>query len=87
MPVKRRVYGAAFKAKVALVAANGDRTTGRLASQFEIHSEPGDGLEEAAHGPGDRELFADARQRRADQATDELDLDEQIGRLKMEVEW
>jgi len=33
------------------------------------------------------ELFADGRQRRPDQATDEQDLFEQIGRLKMEVEW
>ena len=33
------------------------------------------------------ELFADGRQRRADQATDEQELYEQIGRLKMEVEW
>jgi len=33
------------------------------------------------------ELFADGRQRRADQATDEQGLYEQIGRLKMEVEW
>jgi len=33
------------------------------------------------------ELFADERQRRADQATDEQELYEQIGRLKMEVEW
>jgi len=33
------------------------------------------------------EMFADGRQRRADQATDEQELYEQIGRLKMEVEW
>ena len=33
------------------------------------------------------ELFADGRQRRADQAADEHELCEQIGRLKMEVEW
>jgi hypothetical protein len=32
------------------------------------------------------ELFADGRQRRAEQATDEQELYEQIGRLKMEVE-
>lgn len=33
------------------------------------------------------ELFADGRQRRPDEATDEQELYEQIGRLKMEVEW
>jgi len=29
----RRVFGAAFEAKVALAAAKGDRTTAQLASQ------------------------------------------------------
>ncbi len=33
------------------------------------------------------ELVADGRQRRAEEATDEHELYEQIGRLKMEVEW
>ncbi len=38
MAGKRRVFGAAFKAKVALAAARGDRTTAQLASQFGIHT-------------------------------------------------
>jgi transposase-like protein len=38
MSGKRRVFGAAFKAKVALAAARGDRTTAQLASQFGIHT-------------------------------------------------
>ena len=38
MAGKRRVYGAPFKAKVALAAAKGDRTTAQLASQFGIHT-------------------------------------------------
>lgn len=38
MPGKRRVYGAPFKAKVALAAAKGDRATAQLASQFGIHT-------------------------------------------------
>lgn len=33
------------------------------------------------------ELFAEGRQRRADQAADQQELYEQIGRLKMQVEW
>jgi len=37
MAGKRRVFGAAFEAKVALAAAKGDRTTAQLASQFGIH--------------------------------------------------
>jgi transposase-like protein len=38
MAGKRRVFGAAFKAKAALAAAKGDRTTAQLASQFGIHT-------------------------------------------------
>ena len=38
MSRKRRVFGAAFKAKVALVAARGDRTTAQLASEFSVHT-------------------------------------------------
>jgi putative transposase len=36
------------------------------------------------HAPG---LFEDGRQRRDETAADEQELYEQIGRLKMEVEW
>jgi transposase len=38
MPGKRRVCRAPFKAKAALAAAKGDRTTAQLASQFGIHT-------------------------------------------------
>jgi putative transposase len=86
MPGKRRVYGAAFKAKVALAAAKGDRTTAQLASQFGIHTSQVTAWKKQLMAQV-AELFADGRQRRPDQATDEQELFEQIGRLKMEVEW
>lgn len=38
MTRKRRVFGAAFKAKVALAAVRGDRTTAELASKFQVHA-------------------------------------------------
>jgi transposase len=38
MSRKRRVLGAALKAKVALAAARGDRTTAQLASEFGVHA-------------------------------------------------
>ena len=86
MAGKRRVYGAPFKAKVALAAAKGDRTTAQLASQFGIHTSQVTAWKKQLMAQV-AELFADGRQRRADQATDEQELYEQIGRLKMEVEW
>jgi transposase-like protein len=86
MAGKRRVYGAPCKAKVALAAVQGDRTTAQLASQFGIHTSQVTAWKKRLMAQVAK-LFADGRQRRADQATDEQELYEQIGRLKMEVEW
>ena len=87
MTRKRRVLGAAFKAKVALAACRGDKTTAQLASEYEVHAGQVTAwkkqlLAEAAS------LFEDRRGRKPDEsAADEQQLYEQIGRLKMEVEW
>jgi putative transposase len=86
MTRKRRVFGAAFKAKVALAAVRGDKTTAQLASEFGVHTGQVTAwkkqlLEQAAG------LFEDGRQRREERGTNEQELFEQIGRLKMEVEW
>lgn len=86
MTRKRRVLGAAFKAKVALAAVRGDKTTAQLASEFSVHAGQVTAwkkqlLEQAAG------LFEDGRGRRDETAANEQELFEQIGRLKMEVEW
>jgi putative transposase len=86
MTRKRRVFGAAFKAKVALAAVRGDKTTAQLASEFSVHTSQVTAwkkqLLEQAIG-----LFEDGRGRRDESAANEQELYEQIGRLKMEVEW
>ena len=86
MTRKRRVFGAAFKAKVALAAVRGDRTTAQLASEYSVHTSQVTAwkkqLLEQVSG-----LFEDGRQRRDERAANEQELYEQIGRLKMEVEW
>jgi transposase len=85
MAGKRRTFGSAFKAKAALAAAKGDRTTAQLASQFGVHtSQVTAGKKQLMAKVA--ELFAYGRQRRTEQATDEQKLYEQIGRLKMEGE-
>lgn len=87
MSRKRRVFSAPFRAKVALAAVRGDKTTAELASKFAIHTSQVTAwkkqLLEQATG-----LFEDGRRKRGDErlAKDE-ELYEQIGRLKMEVEW
>lgn len=84
---KRRVFSAAFKAKVALAACRGDKTTAELAAKFKVHTNQVSAWKKALL-EGAPELFADGRSKRRDEVTpDEQELFEQIGRLKMEVEW
>ena len=86
MTRKRRSFGSAFKAKVALAACRGEKTTAQLASEFGVHTSQVTAwkkqLLEGAVG-----LFEDGRRGRAEDAANEQELFEQIGRLKMEVEW
>ena len=87
MARKRRSFSGAFKAKVALAACRGEKTTAQLAAEFGIHAGQiaawKKQLLEGAAG-----LFEDGRsQRAAEDAANDEELYEQIGRLKMEVEW
>jgi transposase-like protein len=87
MKRKRRVFGGEFRAKVALAAVKGDKTLAQLAEQFQVHPNQVSGwrkelIERAA------ELFEDGRRQKRDEtAADPAELYEQIGRLKMEVDW
>jgi transposase len=87
MARKRRSFSGAFKAKVALAACRGDKTTAQLAAEYEVHvgqitAWKKQLLEGAAC------LFEDGRGKQsADDAASNEELNEQIGRLKMEVEW
>ena len=87
MTRKRRSFGSAFKAKVALAACRGDKTTAQLATEFSVHTSQVTAwkkqLLEQVSG-----LFEDGRTKRGDESSaNEQELYEQIGRLKMEVEW
>ena len=82
---KRRRFSAAFKAKVALAAARGDKTTAELAAKFGVHGNQVSAWKKQLL-EGAPELFTDRRTRDADETAEEK-LYEQIGRLKMEVEW
>ena len=86
MTRKRRVFGAAFKAKVALAAARGDRTTAELASKFGVHTSQVTAWKKRLLD-GATALFADGRRGKEETSPGEEELYEQIGRLKMEVEW
>lgn len=87
MARKRRIFGSLFKTEVALAACRGEKTTAQLAAEYEVHAGQITAwkkqLLEGAVG-----LFENGRSRRvAEEAANDQELYEQIGRLKMEVEW
>ena len=86
MTRKRRIHGASFKARVALAAVCGDKATAQLAGKFGVHGNQISSWKKRLL-EGAVDLFADGRRRKDEPSVDEEELFEQIGRLKMEVEW
>ena len=87
MTKKRRRYKAEFKFKVALEAAREIKTISQLASEYELHPNQISIWKKQLLTDG-AELFKTNKQRQQqDQAAREAELFEQIGRLKMELEW
>ncbi len=87
MSQQRKRHGAEFKSKVALEALKGMKTTNELSSQYGVHptqiSQWKRRLQE-----GSREIFTGARSKdvQAHEA-EQAKLYEEIGRLKMELDW
>ena len=87
MAGKRKVHTAAFKAQVALAALKGDRTVNELAGHYGVHPTLIHAWKkqllagaEGVFQNGSPAVTADAEAQKAE-------LFEQIGRLKMELEW
>lgn len=87
MSENRKRYSGAFKFQLALEAAKEGKTINQIAGEHGVHPnqigqwkrhlvEEGPKLFRCANGRQDREL-----------ASQQTDLFEQIGRLKMELEW
>ena len=87
MTEKRRRYSAEFKFGVALEAAKGTRTLNEIASETGVHPNQISQWKRQLLDDG-TDLFrrASPRQQREREKL-QADLYEQIGRLKMELEW
>ena len=88
MVQKRKRHEAGFKAKVALEAVRERKTVSELASQFSVHpTQINDWKGQLVAGAV--ELFEGKQASRRDSRDEsrEAELYEQIGRLKMELEW
>ena len=87
MKNKRKNHSAAFKARVALAAAKGDKTVAELASVFEVHpTQIAQWKKRLLESTTD--IFSQKRQREKvnrDELTSELY--RQIGQLKVELDW
>ena len=87
MKNKRRNHSAAFKAKVALAAAKGDKTIAELASQYEVHAtQIAKWKKQLLDSLPD--IFSGRQQnQRQDQEALTSQLYQQIGQLKVELDW
>jgi transposase-like protein len=86
MPKGKR-HSAQFKFKVALEAAKGSKTLNELAAEYGLHPSQ---ISEWKHklleeGPSVFSTYTIRQQR--EQEAQQAELYEQIGRLKMELEW
>jgi transposase-like protein len=87
MAGKRKTHTAAFKAQVALAAWKGDKTVNELASQHAVHPTLIHTWKKQLLA-GAETVFAGAvKADAADAEARQAELFEQIGRLKMELEW
>jgi transposase-like protein len=86
MAGKRKKHSAAFKAQVALATLKGDRTVNELAGQHGVHPTLIHAWKKQLL-QGAEAVFTDGAKAVADPEPVQAELFEQIGRLKMELEW
>jgi putative transposase len=87
MKTQRRIYSGDYKAKVVVEALKGQQTLNQLASKYEIHPNLITEWKKQALA-GLPQVLSD-RRGRAEKAEEELkaQLYQQIGQLKVELDW
>lgn len=82
---RRKSHPAAFKAQVALAAVRGDRTVNALAAHFGVH--PIHGWKKQLQAGAVKVFESGPARAPADGEVRPAELYEQIGRLKVELDW
>lgn len=84
---KRRQHDAQFKLRVALEAARGLKTISQIASEHRVHPNLVSSWKKQLLEEGAAVFSSPSARQQRDQEAREAELYEQIGRLKMELEW
>ena len=87
MTGKRKQHTAGFKAQVALAAVKGDRTVNELAGQYGVHPTLIHAWKKQLLAGADQVFQNGSKAVAAEAEAEKAELFEQIGRLKMELEW
>ncbi len=87
MKQKRMKHSPAFKAKVALAAIKGDKTVAELASRFEVHPSQIHAWKKALLEGAGQVFEADVGRQDKDRELLIPQLYQQIGQLKVEVDF
>lgn len=87
MTQKRKQYTMQFKFKVALDAAKGVKTVNQIASEYGLHPNQVSTWKKQLLSEGPTLFKRGNGCQEREQSAKEAELFEQIGRLKMELEW
>jgi transposase len=87
MTKKRRQHTAQFKFRVALEAASEANTISQIASKYEVHPTLVRNWKKQLMHEGAEVFEQSTKPKASETGVNEAELYEQIGRLKMELEW
>ena len=87
MSKKRRRFSSEFKFRVALEAAKGLKTLSELSNQYGVHANQISSWKRELLEGGTAVFCSNSARQLREQEALQTELYEQIGRLKMELEW